>query len=187
MKIHGDEMTLDPVIPGDWPGFSLRYRRGQAVYEITVENPERVQRGVLRVELDGRPLNRGQAPFPAENEPVPVVPLEQAFIKHRVRVIMGNGQRGGHLVRPGLAESHHLAGTNLRDLCDNTIIIATLTCYCLFPSTRRHLASRPRPITSMRPSSRQRFITTRIISRLTLGQSRSISAMPKGLVTFSKA
>jgi cyclic beta-1,2-glucan synthetase len=29
MKIQGDEMILDPVIPADWPGFSLRYRRGQ--------------------------------------------------------------------------------------------------------------------------------------------------------------
>ncbi len=83
MKIQGDQMTLDPVIPGDWPGFSLRYRRGQAVYEITVENPGRRRtRGVLRVELDGRPLEGN------------TVPLERAFIKHRVRVVMGSPPQG---------------------------------------------------------------------------------------------
>jgi cyclic beta-1,2-glucan synthetase len=77
MKIRGDEMILDPVIPRAWPGFSLRYKRGQAVYEIAVENPQGVSRGVLRVELDGRPLKGN------------TVPLEKGFLKHRVRVIMG--------------------------------------------------------------------------------------------------
>jgi cyclic beta-1,2-glucan synthetase len=79
MKVLGDEMTLNPVIPRDWPGFSLRYRRGEAVYEIVVENPEGVAGGVLRVELDGRLL--------AGN----TVPLERSFIKHRVRVVLGPG------------------------------------------------------------------------------------------------
>ena len=84
MKIHGDEMTLDPVIPGDWPGFSLRYRRGQAVYEITVERLQGtdLKSVPIRLELDGRPLEGN------------TVPMERAFIKHRVRVIMGADQRG---------------------------------------------------------------------------------------------
>jgi cyclic beta-1,2-glucan synthetase len=88
MKIQGDEMTLDPVIPADWPGFSLRYRCGQAVYEITVERAGTIPdtapipgRGVLRLALDGRPLAGT------------TLPLERAFIKHRVKAIVGAGRR----------------------------------------------------------------------------------------------
>jgi hypothetical protein len=56
-----------------------------------------------------------------------------------------------------------------------------------FQSLRLQRASRPLPSISRRPSLRHRFITLRIISRLTLGQSRSMSAMPKGPVTCFSA
>ena len=54
-------------------------------------------------------------------------------------------------------------------------------------SNRRHFASRPRPNILRRSLERHRFITTRIISRLTLGRSLSISAIPNGPRTFSSA
>jgi len=38
LKIRGDQMRLEPVIPTWWQGFRLRYRHGEAVYEIQVEN-----------------------------------------------------------------------------------------------------------------------------------------------------
>ncbi|MBX6771433.1 MAG: hypothetical protein IRY83_06890, partial [Chloroflexi bacterium] len=50
---QGDRLTVDPVIPSDWPGFSLWYRHGSTTYEIVVENPEHVSRGIRRVVLDG--------------------------------------------------------------------------------------------------------------------------------------
>ncbi len=59
LRLHGAELHLDPCIPAAWPGFRLSYRReadgaGVSVtrYEIAVENPERICRGVLRVDLD---------------------------------------------------------------------------------------------------------------------------------------
>jgi cyclic beta-1,2-glucan synthetase len=77
LKIRGDQMRLDPVIPGWWHGFHLRYRHGEAMYEIQVENPEGCQRGVSWVEMDGRRL------------PDKVIPLERALVKHRILVHMG--------------------------------------------------------------------------------------------------
>jgi len=79
LKIRGDQMRLDPVIPGWWHGFLLRYRHGEAMYEIQVENPEGCQRGVVWVEMDGRRLPGG------------VIPLERALVKHRILVHMGDG------------------------------------------------------------------------------------------------
>ena len=60
-----------------WQGFNLRYRHGEAIYEIQVENPEGRQCGVSWVEMDGRRL------------PDKVIPLERALVKHRILVHMG--------------------------------------------------------------------------------------------------
>ena len=77
LKVRGDAMELDPVIPGHWPGFDLTYRHGDAVYEVRVNNPGGIEHGVAWVELDGQRL-AGLA-----------IPLERAAVKHRVVVQMG--------------------------------------------------------------------------------------------------
>ncbi|MCJ7513900.1 MAG: protein ndvB, partial [Anaerolineales bacterium] len=38
LHVCGDSLRLDPVIPGWWSGFRLTYRRGEALYEIQVDN-----------------------------------------------------------------------------------------------------------------------------------------------------
>ena len=73
-------MQVSPVIPGWWEGYSLRYRYGEAIYEIQVENPERLERGVLWVEMDGKRIPDG------------VIPLERSLVKHRVLVHMGKSE-----------------------------------------------------------------------------------------------
>jgi cyclic beta-1,2-glucan synthetase len=78
LKIRGKQMQVSPVIPGWWEGFSLCYRHGEAIYEIQVENPEKIERGVLWVEMDGQRLRDG------------VISLERSLVKHRVLVHMGN-------------------------------------------------------------------------------------------------
>ena len=50
---RGDTLTINPVIPKDWPGFRLRYRFQNTIYRIAVENPDHCSRGVILVELDG--------------------------------------------------------------------------------------------------------------------------------------
>jgi cyclic beta-1,2-glucan synthetase len=53
LRVEGDSLVLDPCIPGSWPSFEITLRRGGSRYEITVENPQGVQRGVADAALDG--------------------------------------------------------------------------------------------------------------------------------------
>ncbi len=82
-RLAGDRLRIEPCIPRAWPGFQLTYRhRGKrhAVtrYEIEVENPDRVCRGVIGVELDGQPL--------AADQPVALV---DDGASHRLRIVLG--------------------------------------------------------------------------------------------------
>jgi cyclic beta-1,2-glucan synthetase len=52
-RLRGDRLTIDPCIPGDWPGFEVVYRHRSTTYRVVVENPEGVERGVRSVTLDG--------------------------------------------------------------------------------------------------------------------------------------
>ena len=56
----GDVLRVDPCIPKDWPGYELTYRTGETIYQIRVENPEGVNRGVERVTLDGKEAPGGR-------------------------------------------------------------------------------------------------------------------------------
>jgi len=77
LKLRGDRLELDPVIPGWWSGFRVNYRHGEARYEIQVENPESCERGVLWIEMDGLRL---------ENL---LIPLERGPGDHKILVRMG--------------------------------------------------------------------------------------------------
>lgn len=74
---RGDTLTIDPVIPKDWPGFRLRYRFQNSVYRIAVENPEHCSQGVTLVELDGV----------ASTDKV--IALRDDALDHEVRVVLG--------------------------------------------------------------------------------------------------
>jgi cyclic beta-1,2-glucan synthetase len=77
LRLAGGALEIDPVIPASWPGFSARLRRGGATYEIEVTNPDGVERGVARIDMDGAPLDGG------------VVPLHDDGRVHHVRVTLG--------------------------------------------------------------------------------------------------
>jgi len=78
LRVRGARLVIDPCIPRTWDGFSVAFRHGRARYDIRVENPHGVSRGVVAVELDGA-LLRGQAG----------VPLIDDGESHRVRVVLG--------------------------------------------------------------------------------------------------
>jgi cyclic beta-1,2-glucan synthetase len=77
LRRRGDHVSIDPCIPSSWPGFSLRWRFGGALYEIVVENPERSCRGVVSAEMDGAPVD------PAR------IPLADDGRAHDVRLVLG--------------------------------------------------------------------------------------------------
>jgi cellobiose phosphorylase len=74
---RGDTLTIDPVIPKDWPGFRLQYRFDNTIYRISVENPDHCSRGVTLVELDG---------VVAADK---IVTLRNDMLSHEVRVVLG--------------------------------------------------------------------------------------------------
>jgi cyclic beta-1,2-glucan synthetase len=77
LQVRNGQMQIHPCIPSEWQGFSLNYRHGETIYAIRVENPDRFERGVAWVEMDGRRMPDG------------VIPLERGLVKHQVVVRMG--------------------------------------------------------------------------------------------------
>jgi len=78
-RLRGTNLVIDPCIPRSWPGYELDFRYHSARYEIVVENPRGLSRGVASAELDGRSLEG----------PGATVPLVDDGISHRVRVVLG--------------------------------------------------------------------------------------------------
>jgi len=78
-RVRGATLLLDPCIPTAWRGFELVFRYHSARYDIAVENPRGVSRGVTRVEIDGVVLAGAETPML----------LKDDGITHRVRVILG--------------------------------------------------------------------------------------------------
>jgi cyclic beta-1,2-glucan synthetase len=79
IRLRGAMLHVDPCIPKSWPRFEIVFRYRSAFYEIKVENPRGVGRGVSQLILDGVTLPRGQ----------PQVPLVDDGNKHQVRVTVG--------------------------------------------------------------------------------------------------
>ena len=78
-QVQGTGLRIDPCIPHSWPGFEISFRYHAARYDITVENPHHVCRGVARIEIDGVTLEAGMA----------LVPLVKDGGIHIVRVVLG--------------------------------------------------------------------------------------------------
>lgn len=53
LRIRGGTLCLDPCIPRDWPRFEMTLLHGAARYEIQVDNPDCVCRGIASATLDG--------------------------------------------------------------------------------------------------------------------------------------
>jgi cyclic beta-1,2-glucan synthetase len=78
-RLRGTTLLIDPCIPRAWPSYEIDFRYRSARYEIIVENPQGVSRGVASSELDGQALAAGSA----------AIPLTDDGATHRVRVVLG--------------------------------------------------------------------------------------------------
>ena len=78
-RLRGAVLHLDPCIPRAWPRFEIAFRYHASRYEITVENPRGVTRGVATIEVDGVALP----------SPVASIPLVGDGATRRVRVVLG--------------------------------------------------------------------------------------------------
>jgi cyclic beta-1,2-glucan synthetase len=77
-RVRGTRLYLDPCVPHSWSRFSLTFRYRSSRYDIFVENPHRVTRGVLSVTIDGNTLPQDTS-----------LPLVDDGRTHIVRVVLG--------------------------------------------------------------------------------------------------
>lgn len=70
-----DHLEIDPCVPADWKEFSLTREWRGARFEIAVENPDGVMKGVKELYLDGVRTER--------------IPAQERGSVHKVRVVMG--------------------------------------------------------------------------------------------------
>jgi cyclic beta-1,2-glucan synthetase len=76
-ELRGERLRINPCIQQSWREYEIFYRYRSTRYSIKVENPYGVNRGVIRVEVDGHVL--------ASDD----FPLEDDGLAHSVRIILG--------------------------------------------------------------------------------------------------
>src|SRR5262249_2877497 len=77
-RLRGTRLHLDPCTPRSWRGFEGAVRYHSARYEIRVETPRGVTRGVSAVALDGQRLGDGEG-----------IPLADDGAPHQVHLVLG--------------------------------------------------------------------------------------------------
>jgi cyclic beta-1,2-glucan synthetase len=78
-RLQRATLLLDPCIPRTWPGFGIIFCYHSARYDIRVENPCGVSRGIVRMELDGVALPANETR----------VSLADDGATHRVQIVLG--------------------------------------------------------------------------------------------------
>ncbi len=76
IRLGFDNMVIDPCIPSDWPGFTISRQWRGATYNITIENPNGVQKGVQSMTVNGAAVTGN-------------VPVQPAGSVNDVVVVMG--------------------------------------------------------------------------------------------------
>ncbi|MGD0145166.1 MAG: glycosyl transferase family 36, partial [Rhizomicrobium sp.] len=79
-RLQGENLAIDPCIPHDWPSFEIVFRHRSSRYEISVENPLNVCRGILATKLDGEMLTGTKKLL---------IPLVDDGATHIVHVVLG--------------------------------------------------------------------------------------------------
>jgi N,N'-diacetylchitobiose phosphorylase len=69
-------LEIDPCIPSTWPGFKFTRAWRGATYQVDVENPGHVEKGVRSIVLNGMPVQG-------------VLPVQPVGSRNTVVVVMG--------------------------------------------------------------------------------------------------
>lgn len=77
-RLQENRLFMDPCIPSSWPGFELSFRYHSTQYEVKVENPLAVSRGVQLIEMDGKSIRRTEG-----------ILLIDDNTKHLIRIVLG--------------------------------------------------------------------------------------------------
>jgi cyclic beta-1,2-glucan synthetase len=79
-RVQGASLAMDPCIPRHWTNFEVDFRHGSSRYQISVENPLGVCRGILAAKVDGKML---------ATKHVLVLPLVDDGGTHKVQLVLG--------------------------------------------------------------------------------------------------
>jgi cyclic beta-1,2-glucan synthetase len=78
LHLAGDTLIVNPVIPRAWPKFEATIRRGNATYNVVVENPQGQCSGVVSASLDGQPVEFSKG-----------IVLDRDGANHEIRITLG--------------------------------------------------------------------------------------------------
>jgi len=81
LRVQGSNLVISPCIPHSWPGFEITFRYRSSTYQISVDNPLGVSRGILAAKLDGKMLAADQRSF---------IPLVDDGKMHQLSVVLGS-------------------------------------------------------------------------------------------------
>ena len=79
LRVRAGFLEIDPCIPTAWPRFDATITRGRTRYDVRVQNPSGVSRGVASAKLDGVELT---------DRPVRA-PLADDGASHRIDILLG--------------------------------------------------------------------------------------------------
>jgi cyclic beta-1,2-glucan synthetase len=79
-RLRDKVLVIEPCIPGAWKGFEISFKYHSARYDIVVENPRGVSRGVTSVEVDGKSIAEADGAK---------IDLVDDGVNHRVRIALG--------------------------------------------------------------------------------------------------
>jgi cyclic beta-1,2-glucan synthetase len=79
LRMEGDILDLNPCIPKSWVGYDMALRYRTTRYEIRVENPDGVSRGIVSAHTDGKAI---------VERPLRLKPVDDGVI-HRVLIRLG--------------------------------------------------------------------------------------------------
>jgi len=78
-RLRDNKLFMDPCIPPDWDGFELSFHYHASKYEVKVENPNHVARGIQLIEMDGKPARRKEG-----------ILLVKDSANHSIRIVLGS-------------------------------------------------------------------------------------------------
>jgi cyclic beta-1,2-glucan synthetase len=78
VRLRGATLFMDPCIPPAWPSYEIKFRYHSARYEIRVDNPHGVSRGIQHAKMDGKPIRVG----------APILLVDDGAV-HHVDIVLG--------------------------------------------------------------------------------------------------
>jgi cellobiose phosphorylase len=75
IRPHYDCLIIDPCIPEEWDGFEVKRIFRGATYNITIENPDHVNKGIKSIYINGKQVKK--------------IPAFKSGTEHNIKVIMG--------------------------------------------------------------------------------------------------